>query len=439
MKGNVVTYWLLGFLILFSTLAQAISIQVSGGMTIQTFLGNESSMPPEAALGSITLDGDVIDKPGDSGRIIGKVISGNRASVSSFAGLTLGAALTNATITRITGLAFVENSPKTNMKRYYRITNNGGQITTNMTAAFAVAEEQNSVTSPFAIDRFSGSAWTKYYSSPASTGSPIHGDNAVIPVGNSSWALIHYTVDVATVYAKVFLQGAYVGNQIMRTSLRDLPSPANPYLPLTSPYSEAPKTVTSLPSAVTDWIVVSLRSTANGTDISPTSAFVRNDGALVTESGNPGVNISVPVGSYFIVIRHRNHLAVMSRLAVDLAGLSPTNPYDFTTLSAPGVQNNKYYYDFENGAVQFNDNYWAMGAADGTRTIYNGQGLTFFEVGIPVNDGSADAVDAIIFDDQQSKEGYVRADYSLDSSTDAIDAVMFDICQGRASATAVMR
>jgi len=440
MKRSNATYLLnIGILILLCTVAQAVSIQVSGGMIVQTFIGSESSIPAEAALGSITLDGDVVDKPGDSGRIIGKVISGNRASVTSFAGLTLGAALTNATVTRVTGLAYADNSPKANMKRYFRISNSGGQVTTNMTAAFAAVEEQNSISSPFAIDRFGGSTWTKYYTNPASTGSPIHGDNAVIPVGNSSWALIHYQADVATVYAKVFLQGGYIGGQLMTTNLRDFPTPASPYMPLTSPYAEAPKTVTSLPASVTDWIVVALRTTADGADVGIASAFVRNDGMIISEDGSAGVDMVVPSGTYFIVIRHRNHLAVMSRLAVDLASLSSVNPYDFTTLSAPGVLNNKYMSYPDNGAVQLTDQYWAMVAADGTRGSYNREGATHNEVGVPINDGSCDASDAIVFDDQQSKEGYIRADFSLDSSTDAIDAVMFDISQGRESATYLMR
>jgi hypothetical protein len=41
------------------------------------------------------------------------------------------------------------------------------------------------------------------------------------------------------------------------------------------------------------------------------------------------VSFGVPTGSYYIVIRHRNHIAVMSAAAVALTGTAAT--YDFTT------------------------------------------------------------------------------------------------------------
>lgn len=246
--------------------------------------------------------------------------------------------------------------------------------------------------------------------------------------------------NLATVYARIFLQGAYISNQLMRINLRNMPSPTNAYLPTNSPYPEAPKTITTLPSRVTDWILISLRARAGGPDLISVSAFVREDGMIVSaDDGLEGASLAIPSGSYYIVIRQRNHLAVMSKQAVDLAQWSATTPYDFTTASAAGQANNRFYKDADDGAVQLRDGCWAMAAADGSRGTYNREGRTNLQDLIPLNDGSCDASDAVLYDDQQGKEGYVRADYSLDSSVDAIDAGLYDANQGRESPSVLQR
>jgi hypothetical protein len=246
--------------------------------------------------------------------------------------------------------------------------------------------------------------------------------------------------NLATVYARIFLQGAYISNQLMRINLRNMPTPTNAYLPKSSPYPEAPKTIASLPARVTDWILLSLRSRASGPDLISVSAFVREDGMVVSaDDGLPGASLAIPSGSYFIVIRHRNHLSVMSKQAVDIAQWSATTPYDFATASTSGQPNNRYYKDADDGAVQLRDRCWAMAAADGSRGTYNREGRTYMQDHIPLNDGSCDASDAVLYDDQQGKEGYVRADYSLDSSVDAIDAGLYDANQGREAPTVLQR
>ena len=124
---------------------------------------------------------------------------------------------------------------------------------------------------------------------------------------------------------KIFLEGAYNSNTgQMSTALHS-------DLPLTSPYSEDARTVNSISVDVVDWILVQLRETATGTAITSKSAFLHKDGRIVTDDGTSGeIELNAPAGNYYIVIKHRNHLAVMSKNAISLNSTSSTL-YDFTT------------------------------------------------------------------------------------------------------------
>ncbi len=123
---------------------------------------------------------------------------------------------------------------------------------------------------------------------------------------------------------KIFLEGAYdSNNHLMKLSL-------NSELPLTSPYNEDARTVNSIPSNAVDWILVQLRKTANGNTITSKSVFINQQGKLIADDGTEGVQLNASEGDYFIVIKHRNHLSVMSKNSVSLNSTTYTN-YDFTT------------------------------------------------------------------------------------------------------------
>lgn len=126
---------------------------------------------------------------------------------------------------------------------------------------------------------------------------------------------------------KVFLEGPYSASaNEMTTTLN-----SGGYIPLTSPYPEDPRTVSSIPANVTDWVLVQLRSTPTGSAVVSKSVFIHKDGRLVADDGTTGqISLSVFPGTYYIVIKHRNHLAVMSKNPVELNGSSST-PYNFTT------------------------------------------------------------------------------------------------------------
>ncbi len=135
------------------------------------------------------------------------------------------------------------------------------------------------------------------------------------------------------VKTKIFLEGPYLTDgDTMSIALK-----TNNYIPLTSPYSQDPRTVSSIPTGVVDWVLIELRSSAAGGDtIGYKSAFLRYDGKIVGDDGNSEqIIVDVPPANYYIVVRHRNHLAVMSNLSIPLDDNSTTPTlYNFTTGSS---------------------------------------------------------------------------------------------------------
>ncbi len=114
---------------------------------------------------------------------------------------------------------------------------------------------------------------------------------------------------------KVYLEGPYNGtNNNMNVNL---------ILPTTSPYSADPETVTSIPfisgNEVVDWVLVELRDKNNSsTVLESQSAFILQDGTIVDLDGTNPVHFTLPTDDYFIAVKHRNHLGIMSATAISL-------------------------------------------------------------------------------------------------------------------------
>ncbi|MDH7515153.1 MAG: cohesin domain-containing protein [Bacteroidota bacterium] len=132
------------------------------------------------------------------------------------------------------------------------------------------------------------------------------------------------------VRVKAFLQGSYVASgDSMHTQLRNRDFQDQ----RSSPYAQDPVVFgDQLPAGVVDWVLVQLRSTYNGPVVASRSAFIRSDGVIVnpTASADEDIPFPVPSGSYYIVIRHRNHLAVQSSVAHSIS-TAPAVVYNFTT------------------------------------------------------------------------------------------------------------
>lgn len=106
-------------------------------------------------------------------------------------------------------------------------------------------------------------------------------------------------------------------------------------LPLTEPYTTAgyvhvggggetttaPVLATTGANAVVDWVVVELRNAANPAQVLATkSALVQRDGDIMTANGSTDLAFTMPAASYYVAVRHRNHLGIMTAAALALNG-----------------------------------------------------------------------------------------------------------------------
>jgi pimeloyl-ACP methyl ester carboxylesterase len=115
------------------------------------------------------------------------------------------------------------------------------------------------------------------------------------------------TDNIVYLNAKVFLEGPYDVNNQMQALLD---------VPLTSPYSEDQRTIDTMPNDIVDWVLVQLRKSANGNAVVSKSVLLRKDGQLVDDNGTTiEIPLNAPDDNYYIVIKHRNHLSVMSAVA----------------------------------------------------------------------------------------------------------------------------
>ena|GEM_PF-1112059 len=133
------------------------------------------------------------------------------------------------------------------------------------------------------------------------------------------------------VNTKVFLEGPF-SSGLMTTTLL-----TNSLLPLVQPYNIAPwnyagsEMVTSIPADVVDWVLVELRTgTTSLTSLKKRAGFLKKDGSIVDLDGLSKLKFDgINSGNYYIVVKHRNHLDVMSAVSVSISSTSAL--YDFST------------------------------------------------------------------------------------------------------------
>jgi hypothetical protein len=141
---------------------------------------------------------------------------------------------------------------------------------------------------------------------------------------------------------KVFLEGAYdPALGLMTTKLNTDPQT----IPMAQPFNYLPwnyegfENTPSIPAGIVDWVLVELRDAATPAEATPVTnlagwprAFLlKSDGTIVEPDGVSMPNICNPTvsNSLFVVIRHRNHLAVMSASGATLT--DGVYSYDFTS------------------------------------------------------------------------------------------------------------
>ncbi len=148
--------------------------------------------------------------------------------------------------------------------------------------------------------------------------------------------------------SKAFLQGAMLSNEgLMQDKLRvkNLIPLVEPYTGLTiyantapifTPIGSGGETIaatvleTTGPDAIVDWVFLELRWEYDPSKvISTRSALIQRDGDIVDIDGDSPVQFNIPADNYFLAVRHRNHLGVMTKEAIPLKRNS-LNTIDFT-------------------------------------------------------------------------------------------------------------
>ncbi|MCB0806087.1 MAG: hypothetical protein KDC05_09845 [Bacteroidales bacterium] len=184
-----------------------------------------------------------------------------------------------------------------------------------------------------------------------------------------------YVREPITFNLKVFLEGPFNGSQMNNDLVnQDL-------IPFTQPYSGSPwyypgmEEVTAFPTNAIDWVLLEIRDAASigsatgQSIIAQKACLLMNDGRIRELDGTvlPRFYKGIEEGA-FVVIRHRNHLDIIS--AGPIAGFGSSYAYDFTTGSDKVAGGS-------NGYSQISPATWGMSSGDGnTDNNVNSDDLT---------------------------------------------------------------
>ncbi|MBI5402304.1 MAG: hypothetical protein HY959_02800 [Ignavibacteriae bacterium] len=152
---------------------------------------------------------------------------------------------------------------------------------------------------------------------------------------------------------------------------------------------------------IVDWIIIEIRDSKDfAVPIDTIAAFLRNDGRVLSVLGDSLVPLKIEIvpDNYYIIIRHRNHIAVMSNNPVFLNSF--TELYDFT-LGA------EMYYG--NQANQLSNGKYALYPGDADRN------------------GNVNILDYQIFKSESisANTGYIFSDFNLDGLLTGSDFNIF--------------
>jgi len=180
--------------------------------------------------------------------------------------------------------------------------------------------------------------------------------------------------------------------------------------------------------AIVDWVFLELRSSDDETNIVQTrAALIQRDGDIVDMDGLSPISIPAVEGDYYLVLKHRNHLGVMTKSPVTL-NKDENRPVlvDFTSHSVEswGLNAQKMV---ENTLVM-----WEGNTDNNRHIIFSGSGL-----GIPDSEG----IFFIVFLDEMNNasgynhisQGYYLSDVNLDGNVNYqglntdVDPIFFSI------------
>ncbi len=199
---------------------------------------------------------------------------------------------------------------------------------------------------------------------------------------------------------------AFLEGPFYETNMKTEINPA--YIPTAQPYNISPwnyegfENVDSIPNTeIVDWVLLEFRDTTEAslatgqTSIAHRAAFLLSDGSIVDLNGFSYVQIPVLQisSSLFVVVHHRNHLAIMS--ANPLAQTGGIYTYDFTAANSQawGVDAQK----------QLGDSIFGMFSADANA------------------DGIINLEDKTEWESNAGNQGYKNPDMNLDGQVDNQD------------------
>ena len=324
LNGGTATY---GFLsINKSTGGVTLSNNLNVGSKLHLTAGSFSTNPTGGYVLSAPLTAEFAFGSGTS--IVGKVkrTSWVNGSTVAFHGADLTVVTTGGTAPTAIELTNIPAADPTGaekeVKHYFFADVTGGTgYTASVVFPYATSELNGNAAATLAPWYYSSGEWVAKLTGNTvntTTGRLTNTSIAAAEFAGKEWKLAdpRYTLTLTA-----HLRGPWSGSQ-MNTTLR-----SNNILPLAQPYNLTPynysgtESVASIPANVTDWVLVEIRKPSSGLPADATSAtvvgrraaFILNTGSIVDLDGvTPlGMDISKQGNSY-IVVRHRNHLAVMS-------------------------------------------------------------------------------------------------------------------------------
>lgn len=221
--------------------------------------------------------------------------------------------------------------------------------------------------------------------------------------------------DSIKLQVKALLQGAYNDtDKLMHDDLR-----SKQLLPHIQPYAAAPTfyqgqeqitdylLATSGQDAPVDWVLIELRDARDMTVIKYRfAALLQRDGDVIAVDGKTDLLLTnIAVGPYYVVLKHRNHLGVMSAQAINLNAASTL--IDFTQAST-ATYGQEARLIVGNTALL-----WAGNANDDDKVIVSG----------PMNDISEILTTILVNSDNigistnYRLTGYYKTDINLDGLT----------------------
>jgi len=154
--------------------------------------------------------------------------------------------------------------------------------------------------------------------------------HVTLNTGNVSFALDEIVIK-SDITPKIVLQGAALNPNIGEENLMRDDLRVNGLLPTTSPYIDAITCDAAVFSttgndAIVDWVYVELRDeTDNTMVVKGQSALLQRDGDIINVDGVSSVSFNkIPASNYYVAIKHRNHMGIISSSPIGLSRISTT-------------------------------------------------------------------------------------------------------------------